>query len=180
MAEIPAFQERQTIDSDGDGQVSDAESAAYLAQQIPVLIAGLRLSAGGTALNLRPVAQSLSFPAGQGGLVTMRLTLDMEAPIALGQSQLAFAYSRSELHRPAGLARDRRAASAMAWRWTARPCQRPTRATSCTRYPEDMLSSPLDLREARFSAMAGPASGGAMAPVAATATRIAARTRSPR
>ena len=41
MAEIPAFQERQSMDGNGDGQVSDAESAAYLAQQSPTLLAGL-------------------------------------------------------------------------------------------------------------------------------------------
>src|SRR5258705_10352224 len=51
MAEIPAFQERQAMDGDGDGQVSDAESAAYLAQQSPTLISGLRL-----AVNNIPVA----------------------------------------------------------------------------------------------------------------------------
>src|SRR3954452_7985306 len=44
MAEIPAFQERQAMDGDGDGQISDAESAAYLAQQAPALIGGLRLA----------------------------------------------------------------------------------------------------------------------------------------
>src|SRR5437667_8023490 len=44
MAEIPAFQERQTIDADGDGQVSEAEQSAYLARQAPVLIHGLHLA----------------------------------------------------------------------------------------------------------------------------------------
>src|SRR6185295_14616352 len=44
MAEIPAFQERQSMDGDGDGQVSDAESASYLAHQSPILLAGLRLT----------------------------------------------------------------------------------------------------------------------------------------
>src|SRR5262249_20506358 len=93
MAEIPAFQERQTIDTDGDGQVSDSESAAYLAKQAPALIAGLRLSVGGAPLALRLASQSLSFPPGQGGLVTLRLTMDLEAPIEPGQQPLALAYS---------------------------------------------------------------------------------------
>src|SRR6187455_976512 len=53
MAEIPAFQERQTMDGDGDGQVSDAESAAYLAQQSPTLIAGLRLAVNDAPAALR-------------------------------------------------------------------------------------------------------------------------------
>src|SRR4029450_5416164 len=82
MAEIPAFQERQTMDGDGDGQVSDIESAAYLAQQSPTLIAGL-----GVAVNDAPAArrvenQRLSFPEGQGGLLTLRMELDLTAAIA--------------------------------------------------------------------------------------------------
>src|SRR5258706_1682175 len=93
MAEIPAFQERQAIDANSDGQVSDSEGANYLAQQVPALIAGLRLSVGGAALVLRPTGESLSFPPGQGGLVTLRLMLDLETPIAAGQQPLAFAYS---------------------------------------------------------------------------------------
>src|SRR5947207_13055842 len=48
MAEIPTFQERQAMDGNADGQVSDAESAACLAPQSPTLIAGLRLAMNGT------------------------------------------------------------------------------------------------------------------------------------
>ena len=33
MAEIPTFQEKAKIDRNGDGQVSDAESASYLADK---------------------------------------------------------------------------------------------------------------------------------------------------
>src|SRR5262245_63158100 len=47
MAEIPAFQERQAIDADGDGQIGEAEQAAYLAKQAPALIGGLHLVIGG-------------------------------------------------------------------------------------------------------------------------------------
>src|SRR5919109_1463530 len=59
MAEIPAFQERQAMDSDGDGQVNDAESAAYLAQQSPALLAGLRLVVNGDPAAPRVVNQNL-------------------------------------------------------------------------------------------------------------------------
>src|SRR3954471_2021293 len=52
MAEIPAFQERQSMDSNGDGQVGDAESAAYLAQQSPALLAGLQLTVNNSPATL--------------------------------------------------------------------------------------------------------------------------------
>src|SRR6476659_6925379 len=77
MAEIPTFQERQTIDSDGDGQVSDAESAAYLAQQSHTLIAGLRLAVNNAPAALQIADQRLSFPQGQGGLLTLRMEFDL-------------------------------------------------------------------------------------------------------
>src|SRR5688572_5714326 len=67
MAEIPAFQERQRIDGDGDGALSAAEQEAYLAQQIPALIAGLHLEVDGAPVALRLERQELSFPEGQGG-----------------------------------------------------------------------------------------------------------------
>ncbi|HEY3227716.1 MAG TPA: hypothetical protein VGJ87_00765, partial [Roseiflexaceae bacterium] len=92
MAEIPAFQERQTIDADGDGQISDAEQSAYLAKQVPALIGGLHLSIGGAPALLRPSEQELSFPAGQGGLVTLRLMLDLDAPIANAAQPIAVEY----------------------------------------------------------------------------------------
>src|SRR3954447_6124769 len=66
MAEIPTFQERQTMDRDGDGQVSDAESAAYLAEQSPALLAGLRLAVNDAPAAMQVADQRLSFPEGQG------------------------------------------------------------------------------------------------------------------
>src|SRR3954471_11957365 len=66
MAEIPAFQERQSMDANGDGQIGDAESAAYLAQQAPPLLAGLRLAVNNAPAALRIDDQRLSFPEGQG------------------------------------------------------------------------------------------------------------------
>ena len=43
MAEIPTFQEREIIDSNSDGEVDSAESAAYLAQQVTTIAANLDL-----------------------------------------------------------------------------------------------------------------------------------------
>src|SRR5215213_10917205 len=82
MAEIPAFQERQAMDRDGDGQVSDAESAAYLAKQSPALIGGLRLTVNNAPAALQVANQRLLFPAGQGGLLTLRMEFDLTAAIA--------------------------------------------------------------------------------------------------
>ncbi|MBP8949179.1 MAG: hypothetical protein KBG73_10065, partial [Candidatus Promineofilum sp.] len=55
MAEIPTYQERQTMDSDGDGAISAAEEAAYLAATVPALAANLRLELDGAAVTLTPL-----------------------------------------------------------------------------------------------------------------------------
>jgi ABC-type nickel/cobalt efflux system permease component RcnA len=158
MAEIPAFQERQAIDADGDGQIDADEQAAYLAKQTPALLRGLHLVAGGTPLTLAQAGQALDFPPGQGGLVTMRLTLDFEAPIASTQAPLVIEY------------RDDNFAERIGWREIVirpldgaalRDATAPERDQSneLRTYPEDMLSSPLNVREARFTLAPGAATG---------------------
>jgi nickel/cobalt exporter len=167
MAEIPAFQERQTIDADGDGQISDAEQSAYLAKQVPALIGGLHLSIGGAPASLRPSEQALSFPAGQGGLVTLRLMLDLDAPIAKAAQPISVEY------------RDDNFAERIGWREivvrpldgvvlrdSTAPAQDQT--DELRSYPQDMLTSPLNMREAHFSATPSAAPAGAPQPLSAT------------
>src|SRR4029079_17390450 len=92
MAEIPAFQERQAMDGNGDGQISDAESAAYLAQQSPTLIAGLRLAMNDAPAALQIENQRLSFPEGQGGLLTLRMAFNLIAASAGGGEAVGVVY----------------------------------------------------------------------------------------
>lgn len=151
MAEIPAFQERQAIDADANGSVSAPEAEAYLARQVPALLAGLLLEEGGAPLELRLVRRELSFPAGQGGLPTLRLVLDAEAarPGRDGAGELIY--------------RDGNYVERIGWREiVARPLpgaalERSTvpaedRSDELRSYPEDMLASPPDVREARLGA----------------------------
>jgi ABC-type nickel/cobalt efflux system permease component RcnA len=163
MAEIPAFQERQAIDVDGDGQVADAEQAAYLARQAPELLSGLHLVAGGAPANLRQVGQSLEFSAGQGGLQTLRLTLDLEAPIAGAQAPLAIEYT------------DDNFAERLGWREiVVRPLDgvvlrdstapQTDQSDELRAYPDDMLSSPLNMRQASFTLALGAATGTSQVP----------------
>ena len=92
MAEIPTFQARQAMDSDADGTISAAEEAAYLAAEVPALAANLRLTAGGVALPLTPVAHTLTFPPGQGDLPTLRLEVQLSAALPAGDAALDIAY----------------------------------------------------------------------------------------
>jgi ABC-type nickel/cobalt efflux system permease component RcnA len=82
MAEIPAFQERQGMDIDDDGVVSDAEGATWAADTCRATASDLTLTVGGERSELQPTALGLSFPPGQGGLVTLRLVCTYEAAFA--------------------------------------------------------------------------------------------------
>jgi ABC-type nickel/cobalt efflux system permease component RcnA len=80
-AEIPTFSERRTMDTDGDGQVSDAEAHQYALGMCNQLATNLDLEVGGSraALNLTQVG--ISFPMGQGN-PTERLVCIYTAPIS--------------------------------------------------------------------------------------------------
>jgi nickel/cobalt transporter (NicO) family protein len=82
QAEIPAFQARQALDSNDDGEVSEREleagrepSCAALADELRLVIAGSRLEPDLTVagIALRP---------GVGGLSTLRLVCGFEAPLS--------------------------------------------------------------------------------------------------
>jgi len=174
MAEIPTFQERQAIDADGDGQIANVEQANYLAKQVSTLLSGLHLAVNGGPAELRPVAQALSFPEGQGGLLTLRIQLDLTASIANTAQPIAIEY------------RDDNFAERIGWREivicpgegvTLKDASVPAQDQSdeLHTYPQDMLSSPLNVREAHASATLGAASGGAATSITHTAQPASAR-----
>jgi nickel/cobalt exporter len=158
MAEIPTFQERQTIDADGDGQIADAEQASYLAKQIPALLSGLHLAVNGRPAELQPVAQMLSFPAGQGGLLTLRIQLDLATPIGNVAQPIAIDYRVDNFADRIGWREIVvRAGEGVTLKDASVPAQ--DQSDELHSYPQDMLSSPLNVREAHASATLGAANG---------------------
>jgi nickel/cobalt exporter len=174
MAEIPTFQERQAMDRDGDGQVSDAESAAYMAQQSPALLAGLRLAVNDAPAALRVSDQRLSFPEGQGGLLTLRMEFDLTAATAGATQPIAIDY------------RDDNFAERIGWREiVVRPgdgvalsdsnAPAQDQSNELRSYPQDMLTSPLNVREAHVSATLGATTSSTATASAAVANPASAR-----
>ena len=80
-AEIPTFQDRLRIDTDGDGVISDTEANVERLAACPRLVPDLALVANGTRLDLLVVAAGLSFPPGTAGLSTMRLVCEFTAAL---------------------------------------------------------------------------------------------------
>jgi nickel/cobalt transporter (NicO) family protein len=155
MAEIPAFQELSIIDANRDGEVNSAEHDAYLAQVAAQLRANLQLALNGTPLELVPRSQELSFPAGQGGLKTLRVVLDLEAQLPPGAGALQARYA------------DNNYAERLGWQEivvqphgaTLHEASVPAHDISdeLQAYPEDLLQSPLSVREAEFRFTPGAA-----------------------
>src|SRR5262245_32608951 len=81
LAEIPTFSERAAMDADGDGDVSDAETAAYRASACDRASEELQLTVDGAPAALHPIQSGLSFPQGQGAS-TLRLVCVLRADVS--------------------------------------------------------------------------------------------------
>jgi nickel/cobalt transporter (NicO) family protein len=154
MAEIPAFQERPAIDGNRDGRIDDAEADAYAARQAQAFGGNLRLTVDGRPVPLRLAEQAIGFPAGQGGLDTLRLEAWFEGNLAALTGAVAVEY------------RDDNDGDRLGWREivvrggpgidvrgsTASDTDTSDELRS---YPEDMLQRPLDQRSATFTIAPG-------------------------
>ncbi len=81
MAEIPTFQERQKIDTNGDGNVDDAESEAWATAKVDELASNMSLVVNGRPSQLSDVSHNVTYPPGQGGLLLLRLTATYSAAL---------------------------------------------------------------------------------------------------
>jgi nickel/cobalt exporter len=148
-AEIPAFQEIQLLDRDGDGALSAAQLEAARIPACTQVSGQLVLTVDGRAVRPALVAAGLTTPPGAGGLSTMRLVCEYEALLAAplrGAASLTF--------------EDRSFGERIGWReivvlgdgvtiaghgsdGSADPAGASARLTS---YPTDLLAQPLDER----------------------------------
>lgn len=158
FAEIPAFQERIRIDSDGDGEVTDAEADAAREIECRDLLPSFELAAGGAVVPLTLDAAGLSFPAGAGGIPTMRVVCELTAPVSLdATANVAITFADDAYEARIG------------WREIVVLGDRATIASNgeaplpagkdvsqrLTTYPANLLTQPLDVRSVSFTATAG-------------------------
>jgi nickel/cobalt transporter (NicO) family protein len=81
QAEIPAFQARMTFDTDGDGEVSDAETETGRLAACQALSPSLDLRVDGVPRALELTEGGLTFPPGAAGLSTMRSVCGFQATL---------------------------------------------------------------------------------------------------
>jgi nickel/cobalt transporter (NicO) family protein len=146
MAEIPAFQARQEIDTDRDNEVSTEEGEAYRGRECTGLRRGLTLRLGDQPRDLVVRSSELAFPPGQAGLATLRLTCRLEAEAAGSASGARLEFSNSNFSDRVGWREITAAGDGVRLAESDVASRSPSRVL--TRYPTDLLSSPLDQRRA--------------------------------
>lgn len=157
-AEIPTFQQKAQLDLDEDGALSPAEAGAYLDAQLPRLVAGLHLEINNRALPLQIEDRSAAYSPGQGGLPVLRVEAELVARLPPGwQQNGSGSYTDTNYTERLGwreiVMQDGRGVAIGSTSISATDVSDELRA-----YPQDMLSSPLDQREARFTLLVGDGS----------------------
>lgn len=171
MAEVPTFQERATIDTDGDGTISPAETTRYGRSQIAQIQRNLHLMLNGAPVALELVTHELTMVPGQGNLPTLRLAATFRAPLASSAPQTELHYrDANDPTRPGWQEIIAVAQPGIELRAASVP---DTDLTNELRdYPDDLLQSPLLVREATVTFAAAPSatSGSTDPPPAAMAS----------
>ncbi|NJM05980.1 hypothetical protein HC891_06930 [Candidatus Gracilibacteria bacterium] len=164
MAEIPTFQELTRIDSDGDGQLSDTEQTAYATSTSSELRNKLQLQLADRPLPLQLDSYAIEFPVGQGGLKTLRLTLNLSAALPAA-ARWAATYTDTNYSDRLGWKEIVVAASDGA-RLIEADVPNQDSSQELRNYPADLLQSPLDVSSAsfRFEATAGTTGGASASP----------------
>ena len=162
MAEIPTFQERQTMDTDEDGSVSDEEVAGWAPGACRRLAPSLHLSRDAADLALVAGSSAASFANGAGGLSTLRLECGFSASLATPLSApTTFRFHDDSYAERIGWREIVATAHGTILDTHGLPAVSPS--DRLTAYPADQIATPLDIRSATIGARLDPA---AAAPVA--------------
>ena len=82
MAEIPTFQQSQTIDTNKDGTLSQEELDVYAEKITPEYIANFLLTVDGQPIQLRPVAKNIALQIGAADLQTLKISWDFVGDVS--------------------------------------------------------------------------------------------------
>ena len=151
-AEIPTAQQRGSVDTDGDGVVSTAEAAAFAAARCTAVVRAERLAVDGTVASWQLTASSFTYRPGAAGLQTSRLVCDLRAGVDLRQRRTV-AFSDSYLHDRIGWHEITAVANGV--HLDGSPVPQHSVSHELLRYPNALLSSPLDVREAQIQVLPG-------------------------
>ncbi len=170
MAEIPAFQEIARFDANKDGQPQAGEFETYPPQACEAIRSALDVRVNGQPTALALTASGVEFPAGAGGLLTLRLTCAFSASISVTAQETQLSYSDNSYAERLGW---REIVVTSADRSVAGDFSITSLSQRLTAYPDDLLSNPLDQRQVTLTLI--PSAGAeAQSPARADPTTAAA------
>lgn len=168
MAEIPAFQEINQLDSNHNRKADPTETLQYPFKKCDEVNSHLELRSNNQPLTLSLVRSAVDFPPGVGGLSTLRLTCTFQGAVVLaGANQLVF--------------EDNSYPQRLGWREITVAAndvlvQGNTSSSSISKrltdYPNDLLSSPLNQRRLSFKLDPFPALGQPVQPSVQSSSRL--------
>ena len=163
MAEIPAFQELRSADTDGDGTTSQAELNAYMKRVAASYADGLLLRVDGKPERLSVSSGKIAALPGAGGLQTLRLEYELFGPMQDPEPGTSHRLQYQDTNQ-----QDR-----IGWREIVvapgpnisvfdSSAFSNSVSNDLRTYPTDMLASPLNEDRAELSWTIGPAPSGAV------------------
>jgi hypothetical protein len=178
MAEIPTYQELPAIDANGDGVASVQELDAWAQREARVILPGLELRVDGRAVGLSSTSATAMLLPGQAGLQTLRFEGAFSGRVTTGSGSIAYQDGNADDGR-IGWREVTASGDGVALAGSSVPATSPS--DDLRAYPQDMLSSPLDVTSmsATFSssatagATAGIGPGASVDAVARPATEAA-------
>ena len=152
MAEVPTFQTSQEIDTNGDKELSEAELNAYLEQVTPQYIENLKLFLNDKPLKIQLKSKEISIPLGDGNLPILKANWEFTASFSeeTGDKIHRLRFENKNFNERVGWNEIviNRTSGINVFNSTAFGS---ALSDELETYPEDMLASPLDEREAEFS-----------------------------
>jgi nickel/cobalt transporter (NicO) family protein len=158
-AEIPTLQDRPTVDTDGDGTVTDAERAAHATRVCAALASAVHASVSSNRLVWAVGLSTFDYAPGAGGLSVSRLRCSLSAAVSVSPGA-ALSVENTYL------------ADRVGWReMTAvgdgvgldSPLPAASISHELTEYPRDLLSSALDVRSGNARVVSSGSSSGTVA-----------------
>jgi ABC-type nickel/cobalt efflux system permease component RcnA len=153
-AEIPTAQQRGSVDTNHDGVLDTAERATFAAATCTKVAAHEALAVDGTPTSLSVGASSYALRPGAAGLHTSRVECRLHAAIAATgrDRRLTFA----DDYDAARIGWHEITATAVGVHLVGSPVPATSVSDELLHYPNDLLSSPLDVRRAGLDVAPGP------------------------
>ena len=159
IAEIPTLQEKGSIDTDKDGQISDREKKQYIERKAAELPQGLKVLVNNQPVRLDVRSKEIIVTSERLVLPTLRIELDLEArlPKASHDAPIEIIYEDNNYSERLGWKEI--IASAGSKVNIIESSVPDTDVSNALRsYPEDLLNKPPDITSARFTIVPGTGS----------------------